>query len=127
MDVRPIRTEADYQWALAEIAQYFVHQPEEGSPEADRFDVLFTLIEAYEDREWIIGAPTPLEVIREVMAASGRNQTDLAELLGSRARASEILSGKRKLTVDMISRISKAWKIPADLLISPADNSERAA
>lgn len=127
MNVRPIRTEADYEWALAEIELYFDKEPQAGSPEADRCDVLATLIEAYEDREWKIDAPTPVEVIREVMAASGRSQSDFADLLGSRARASEILHGKRKLTVDMIHRISTVWNIPADLLVTPSEKAGRAA
>ena len=127
MDIRPIRNETDYEWALAEIEQYFITEPKEGSPEADRFDVLFTLIEAYEDREWRIEAPTPLQVIREVMLSTGRTQTDLAELLGSRARASEILNGKRQLTLDMIARISREWRIPADLLLPRVSEGTRAA
>lgn len=74
MDVRPIRTEADYQWALAEIAPYFDNQPEPGTPEADRFDVLADLIEAYEDRHHPIPEADPVDLLKAHMEATGRTQ-----------------------------------------------------
>jgi HTH-type transcriptional regulator/antitoxin HigA len=117
MDVRPIRNEADYEWALAEIEKYFDNEPALGTPEADRFDVLATLIEAYENEVWPIEPATPLMVLEEFMASNGKTQSDLAHLLGSRARASEILNGKRRLSLDMIGKLSREWRIPADLLI----------
>jgi HTH-type transcriptional regulator/antitoxin HigA len=127
MDVRPIRNEDDYNWALAEIEKYFDNPPPQGTPESDRFDVLFTLAEAYESEVWPIEAATPLEVLEEYMLSNGRTQSDLAQLFGSRARASEVLNGKRRLTLDMIGRLSREWRIPADLLIGPAPSSEKAA
>lgn len=127
MDIRPIRNESDHDWALAELELYFNDPPAEGTPEADRFDVLFTLVEAYEDREWQIEAPSPLDVLREYMTSVGRTQSDLANLLGSRARASEILNGKRRLTLDMIAKLQRDWRIPADLLIERSAESGHAA
>lgn len=117
MDIRPIRDDASHAWALAEIEQYFEHEPEPGSPEGDRFDVLATLIEAYEVKRYPIPAAAPLDVLRFVMEQSGRTQSDLAELLGSRSRASEILSGARGLTVAMIDQLSRYWGVPAELLV----------
>jgi HTH-type transcriptional regulator/antitoxin HigA len=119
MDIRPIRTAADYEWALAEISPYFDNQPEPGTPEADRFDVLADLIEAYEDRYHPIPEVDPVELLRAHMETTGRSQADLAVLFGSRSRASEVLNRKRALTVDMIHRLSSEWHIPADCLVKP--------
>ena len=127
MDVRPIRTEADYEWALAEIAPYFASEPMPGSPEADRFDVLADLVEAYESRIWPIEAPTPIEALRAFMQMRSFQQSDLATLLGSKSRASEILNGERQLSLGMIRRLSASWHIPADVLIGDGSNRRDAA
>ena len=119
MDIRPIRTEADYDWALNEIGQYFDNQPIPGTLDADRFDVLATLIAAYEEKEWDIPVPDPIDMIVTVMEQRGLTQTDLAKLLGSRSRASEILNRKRVLTMDMAFKLHEAWHIPAEALIKP--------
>lgn len=119
MDVRPIRTEDDYRWALAEISGYFDDQPEPGSPDGDRFDVLATLIVAYEDEHYPIDVPDPIDAIKAHMEMVGLNQTALAELLGSRSRASEILLRRRALTIDMVHKISTRWHIPAEILVKP--------
>lgn len=119
MDIRPIRTEQDYEWALAEVAQYFVTAPKLGSIEADRFDVLSALIQAYEDQHWPIEAPDPVATIEHWMEMHGFSQSDLATVLGSRSRASEILRRKRSLTLNMAYRLHHQWAIPADILIKP--------
>ena len=117
--VQPIRTEADYDLALSEIAAYFEREPEPGSAEADRFDVLAALIKAYEDEHWPIGAAHPLAAIRYVMEMRGYTQADLARVLGSRSRASEVLNRKRHLTREMAWALNRKWGIPADSLIRP--------
>ena len=119
MDVRAIRSEADYDWALGEIEAYFENEPARGTPEAERFDVLAALIEAYEAREHPIVAPDPIEAIRSIMTDRDLGQSDLATLLGSRSRASEILARKRRLSVEAIRRISTEWGLPADVLVRP--------
>ena len=116
---RPIRTETEYQAALAEIEGYFEHEPKEGTAEADRFDLLTLLIEAYEEQHHPIGPPHPIEMIRHRMRTAGYTQADFAALLGSRARASEVLAKKRRLTLPMIWKLSREWKIPAEALVSP--------
>lgn len=116
---RPIRTDAEYKEALAEIEQYFAREPAENTPEADRFDLLTLLIEAYEEQHHPIEPPHPVEMIRHRMRTAGYTQADLADLLGSRARASEVLAKKRRLTLPMIWRLSRQWKIPAEALVSP--------
>lgn len=119
MNIRPIRNETDYDWALAEIARYFSAEPARGTPEADRFDILAALIEAYEARAWPIEAGDPVAAIQNFMEERGLAQSDLAQVLGSRSRASEILSRRRALTLDMIQRLAAQWHIPADLLVRP--------
>ena len=118
-NIRPIKTEADYDWAIAEISSSFEHQPEVGSPEGDRFDVLSTLIEAYEDAHYPIIAPDPVEAISAYMEMAGLKPVSLAEIVGSRSRASEILSRKRSLTMDMVYKLHEQWHIPAEVLIKP--------
>lgn len=119
MDIRPLRTEADYDWALAEIEAYFDEEPEAGSPDADRFDVLARLIESYENEHWPIGKADPIELIRYTMDLKGWGQNDLARIVGSRSRASELLNRKRPLTLAMIQRLNSEWGIPAEALIAP--------
>jgi HTH-type transcriptional regulator/antitoxin HigA len=119
MDIRPIRTEADYDWALKEIERYFELEPKRGTPEADRFDVLATLIEAYEAKHWRIEPPDAVEAIRFRMEMGGLGQADLAHLLGSRSRASEILRRKRPLTLEQAWKLHREWQIPAEALLRP--------
>jgi HTH-type transcriptional regulator/antitoxin HigA len=118
-NIRPIKTETDYDWAISEITAYFDRQPVPGTPEAARFDVLATLIEAYEDIHYPMAAPDQVEAIKAHMEMSGRTRKDLAEILGSAPRASEILNRRRALTLDMAYRLNQKWGIPAELLIQP--------
>jgi HTH-type transcriptional regulator/antitoxin HigA len=120
MDIRPIRTDRDHRAALREIEACWGAQ--EGSEKGDRLEVLVALVESYETRRWPIDSDKnfdPIDVLHYAMKELGHTQSELAELLGSRSRASEILCRRRALTVDMIHRISDAWKIPADLLVRP--------
>lgn len=124
MKIKPIRTEADYDAALRAIEKYFDRPPRKGTPDADRFDVLATLIEAYERRRWPIDPPSPVDALLYRMQSARYTQGDLARLLGSRSRASEVLSRNRPLTRAMIRKLSREWNIPADCLI---DTEDRAA
>jgi HTH-type transcriptional regulator/antitoxin HigA len=119
MDIRPLRTEADYDWALVEIAPYFENEPEPGTLKADRFDVLAALIEQYEAHHWRIEAPDPVEAIRARMDQEGFKQVDLARVLRSRSRASEVLARRRALTMEQAYRLHLEWHIPAEALIRP--------
>src|SRR6185437_335995 len=121
MDIRPIRTDKDHRAALAEIDAHW--GAPEGTDEGDRLDVLLALVEIYEAKRWPIETGRrfdPVDVINYAVDELGHSQAELAELLGSRSRASEILSRRRALTVEMIHKISQAWKIPADLLVRPS-------
>lgn len=127
MDIRPIRCDEDLTWAIEEIAPYFEAAPLPGSPEADRFDVLATLIEAYEATHHPVPDSDPVAVLTFAIAEMGRSQSDLAELLGSRSRASEILSRRRALSLEQIRRISEAWHLPIAALARPYRVSRDAA
>jgi HTH-type transcriptional regulator/antitoxin HigA len=126
MEIQPIRTDEDHRAALAEIETYW--GAPEGTEEGDRLDVLLALVEIYEAKRWPIDVMRfdPIEVLNYAIAELGHTQAELAQLLGSRSRASEILSRRRALTVEMIHKISEAWRIPADLLVRPY-KIERAA
>jgi len=120
MDIRPIRNDEDHRAALAEIEACW--GAAEGTEEGDRLDVLVALVESYEARRWPIESNErfdPVDVLHYAIDELGHTQSELAELLGSRSRASEILARRRALTVDMIHKISQEWKIPADLLVQP--------
>ena len=120
MDIRPIRTDEDHRAALAAIEACW--GAPEGTEEADKLDVLLALVESYEARRWPIESEEgfdPIEVLHYAVEELGHSQAEFAELLGSRSRASEILSRRRALTVEMIHKISEAWKIPVDLLVRP--------
>jgi len=128
MDIRPIRTEQDYDWALAEIAKYFEREPKPGTTAADRFDVLAALIAAYEAKHWPVEPSSdPIEAIRFRMDQRGYTQADLSRLFGSRSRASEVLSGSRPLTIDMIEKLYREWGIPVEALLASGDPPTRRA
>jgi HTH-type transcriptional regulator/antitoxin HigA len=117
--IRPLHSEADYNVALNEIERYFENEPKPGTPEADRFDLLALIIEDYERKRWPIEPPDTIEAIRYRMETGGYTQADLGRLLGSRQRASDILTRKRPLTMRMAWRLHREWGIPAEALIAP--------
>jgi HTH-type transcriptional regulator / antitoxin HigA len=128
MNIRPIRTDDDHRRALAEIERLWGAAI--GTPEGDKLDVLVTLVETYEERRWALKSRRrfdPVDVLHFAIDELGHTQVELAKILGSRSRASEILSRRRPLTLEMIQRISTRWKIPADLLVQPYRVSSRAA
>lgn len=118
-NIRAIRTATDLEWAIGEITPYFDNPPGQGTADAERFDVLADLIEAYESRHFTADDLAPIDFLSGFMAMTGRNQSDLADVLGSRSRASEILNRKRALTVEMIFKLNQAWGIPAECLVKP--------
>jgi HTH-type transcriptional regulator / antitoxin HigA len=119
MEIRPIRTRADYEAAVAEIERLWDTEP--GTDDGDKLDILATLVERYENEHWPIDTSRvdPIEMLNYLITEGGHTQTEFAELLGSRSRASEILNRRRALTVEMIHKISTEWKVPAELLIKP--------
>lgn len=116
-----IRDETGYAAALAEYEAFFDREPETGSDAGDRFELLGLLLAKYEEDQFPMPKAGPLEAIRFAMDRRGLGQTDLAELLGSRSRASEILKGRRDLTLPQIRLLSKAWGIPVQALVAEAE------
>ena len=117
MDIRPIRTEAEHEAALREIAR--LCDAPDNSPEADRLEVLSLVVEAYEKDRWPIEEEKdPIEILKYLIE-TGRSQQELAEILGSASRASEVLAKKRALTIEMIDKIGKGWSVPVALLATP--------
>src|SRR6202007_3361196 len=117
--IRPLHSEADYDAALKEIERYFENEPKPGTAEADHFDLLAMIIEDYERKRWPIEPPRTIEAIRYRMETGGYTQADLGRLLGSRQRASDILTRKRFLTMRMAWKLHREWNIPAQALIAP--------
>lgn len=117
MEIRPLRTETDYQAALAEIERLF--DAAQDTPEADRLEVLTTLVEAYEAHHFHLPAPDPIEAINYYVESRGLSRHDLEPYLGSRARVAEVLNRKRPLSLEMIRRLHAGLGIPADVLIQP--------
>ena len=109
--IRPIRTETEYDGALEEIERYFENEPKPGTPEADRFDLLALIVEDYERKRRPIEPPETIAAIRYRM--------ETGRLLGSRQRASDILTKKRPLTMRMAWKLHREWNIPAEALIAP--------
>ena len=110
-------TSSDYEAALAEIEKYFIKEPKLGAPAVELVDMLAMLIETYERKHWPIDPPDPVSVIRYRMETGGYTQADLGRVLGSRQRASEILSGKRSLTLAMMRALHREWGIPIASLV----------
>ena len=117
MNIHPIRTEADYKRALRDVSAYFDNEPEPGSAEGDRFEILTTLVEAYEARQFPIEAPDPIEAIRFRMEQGGLTVKDLVPSIGQPNRVYEVLNRKRGLTLEMIRNLHRNLGIPAESLI----------
>ena len=122
--MKPIRTTEDHQAVLDEIEKLMGAAP--NTPEADRLEILAVLVAEYERRTMVEDqAPDPIEVLGIVMRGKGLSQAALSDVIGSRARASEVLARRRSLSSEMIERISRAWSIPRRLLSGPAANAVR--
>jgi HTH-type transcriptional regulator / antitoxin HigA len=116
VDIKPIRTEEDYQAALREIERLWGAEP--GTPEGDRFEVLVTLVKAYEDQHYEILPPDPIDAIEYYMESRGLGRRDLEAYIGSSGRVSEVLNRKRPLTLRMIRKLHSNLGIPAEVLIN---------
>ena len=116
MDIKPIRTEADYKATLKEISALMESDPEPGSADGDRLDILSTLVEAYENRHFPMDLPDPVEAILFRMEQQGLKPKDLEPMIGQRNRVYEILNRKRPLTMAMVWRLHKGLGIPAESL-----------
>lgn len=119
MDIRPIRTAADYKAALKEVSRLMESDPDIGTPDGDHLDVLATLVQAYEAKHFPIDLPDPVEAIKFRMEQAGLTAKDLEPMIGQRNRVYEVLNRKRSLTLPMIWKLHKGLGIPAENLIQP--------
>ena len=117
MNIKPLKTDQDYRHTLARIDDLM--DAESDSPAGDELDILVMLVEAFEARHHPIDPPDPIEAIKFRMDQAGLTRKDLEPLIGTRGRVSEVLAGKRPLTLAMIRRLHDAFDIPADVLIQP--------
>ena len=117
-EIKPIRSEADYDAALREVERLW--GAPSGTPEGDRLDVLATLIDAYEDEHHPIDPPDPIEAIKFRMEQQGLTRKDLEGIIGTRTRVAEILNRRRGLSIAMIRRLHERLGIPVEVLIRPS-------
>lgn len=115
MRVKPIKTAEDNRAALARIEQLWDAEP--NTAEGDELEVLATLVEAFEEANYHIDAPDPIEAIRFRMEQQGLEDKDLVPFLGTRSRVTEVLKRQRRLTINMIRKLNAGLKIPLDCLV----------
>ena len=125
MDIKPIRTEVDYERALRRVEELW--DSAEGSAESDELDILTTLIEAYEREHYPIDLPDPIEAIKFRLEQRGKDSRALIGIIGQRTRVYEVLRGKRPLSLNMIRNLHEKLDIPAEVLIQPARTCRRFA
>jgi len=116
MKIRPIKNEKDYQEALKKLEKVFDAKPD--TPEGDMAEILSLLIENYENQHYPIDPPDPIEAIKIRMEEMNMKQKDLVGIIGAKSKVSEVLNRKRKLTVDMIRKLTKSLNLSASLLIN---------
>ena len=117
MQPRVIKTDGEYETFLAEVERLIALDPKPGTAKADRLELFSTLVEAYEVRNFPFDDPDPIQAIRFCMEEQGLRQRDLIPFIGSRSRVSEVLAGKRPLTVAMIRALSEGLDIPTEILV----------
>ena len=115
MNIKPIKNKTDYNNALKQIDKLWNAEP--NTSQGDKLEVLVTLVEAYEKKHFHIDPPDPIEAIKFRMEQMRLTQSDLAEAMGGKNRASEVLSGKRNLTLKMARELHKRFNIPAESLL----------
>ena len=120
MNIKPIKTDVDHEEALREIERLWGAKV--GTPEGDKLDILMTLVDAYEEKRWPIDKPTPIEAIRFRMDQLGLKQKDLEVFIGSKSKVSEVLNGRRNLSLRMIRNLESGLNIPASILIQTQAN-----
>jgi HTH-type transcriptional regulator/antitoxin HigA len=118
MHIRPVRTEAVYKATLKEVSALLDADPDLGTPEADRLDILTTLVHAYEAKHFPVSPPDPAEAIKFRLEQSGLSVKDLEPMIAESNRVYEVLNRKRPLTLAMIRRLHQRLGIPADVLIA---------
>jgi HTH-type transcriptional regulator/antitoxin HigA len=121
MNIKPIRTKADYRKALKAIESLMSAMP--NTPQGEKLDVLVTLVEAYERKHFPMDLPDPVAAIKYAMEEKGLSVADLEPMIGKRNRVYEVLNRKRGLTLAMIWKLHRGLGIPAEALIKPPTQS----
>lgn len=116
MEIRPIKTEQDYNTSIRRIE--ILWGAKKDTPQGDELDLLVTLVESYEMKHYPIAPPDPVDAIKFRMEQMNMTKADLVQYIGSQSRVSEILNGRRKLTLGMIKSLYKGLRIPADILLA---------
>lgn len=119
MEIKPIHNEVEYKAALKAVSPFFESEPKLGSSDADFFEIMLTLIQSYEAKNFPIDLPDPIEAIKFRMEQSGLVPKDLQPMIGKSNRVSEVLNRKRSLTISMIRKLNSDLGIPAECLIKP--------
>ena len=123
MDIRPIKTEMDYDRALRRVQKLW--GAPKGSAQSDELDILVTLIEVYETEHYPIDLPDPIEAIKFRLEQKGQDLRALIGVIGQRTRVYEVMRGDRPLSLNMIRALHEKLRIPADVLIQPAQRNRR--
>ncbi len=116
MEIKPIKTEKDYNMSIKRIEELWGAKRD--TPEGDELDLICTLVESYEMKHYPIAPPDPIDAIKFRMEQMGMTKADMVKYLGSQSRVSEILNGKRRLTLKMVKSLYKGLKIPAEILLA---------
>jgi len=116
MEIKPVKTEQDYNMSIKRIEELWGAKID--TPEGDELDLLCTLVESYEMKHYPIAPPDPIDAIKFRMEQMGMTKADMVKYLGSQSRVSEILNGKRRLTLRMVKSLYKGLKIPAEILLA---------
>ena len=116
MEIKPIKKEEDYNMSIRRIEELWGAKRD--TPEGDELDLLCTLVESYEMKHYPIAPPDPIDAIKFRMEQMGMTKADMVKYLGSQSRGSEILNGKRRLTLKMVKSLYKGLKIPAEILLA---------
>jgi len=116
MEIRPIKNEKDYNDSIRRIEELWGTKKD--TQQGDELDLLVTLVESYEIKHYPIAPPDPVDAIKFRMEQMGMTRADMVKYLGSQSRVSEVLNGKRKLTLSMVKSLYKGLKIPAEILLA---------
>ena len=116
MDIKPIKTEQDYNSSISRIEELWGAKKD--TPEGDELDLLVTIVESYEIKHYPIAPPDPIDAIKFRMEQMGMTKADMVKYLGSQSRVSEILNRKRSLTLKMVKSLYKGLRIPAEILLA---------
>lgn len=124
MLLKPIKNEKEYDEALARVDELMELNPTLGTPQSDELEVLVLLIEKYEEKNWAIAVPDPIEAIKYRMEEMNLKQKDLIPYVGNKSKVSEVLNKKIALSLTMIRNLSQGLHIPLEILVQPFSVSQ---